>query len=274
MIRLLHRPGHFVVARPSTRHRVASGRGAGVERALRRAHITGSNRTLAQDLAFAVDQLVEIAIRALSPAVNDTFTALTCIDWLGDEPVQGHGALAPAPRAPRQPRLRARDHGAGQLRAAGRAVVREDPPGRPRDARSADPPARGADQDRRTDDRRRQRELLLEQAAMILRASEESVPEPADRADVGGRTRTCLLAAGRKRRLGDRTRWDRPPSPLPLRAGSSRLSSRAGTELHQPGPSSCPIAQRAPPRGPPPALAVAADLGNQPVAGSESVDMK
>jgi uncharacterized membrane protein len=28
-------------------------------------------------VAFAVDQLVEIAIRALSPAVNDTFTALT-----------------------------------------------------------------------------------------------------------------------------------------------------------------------------------------------------
>ena len=42
------------------------------------------HRTLAQDLAFAIDQLVEIAIRALSPAVNDTFTALTCIDWLGD----------------------------------------------------------------------------------------------------------------------------------------------------------------------------------------------
>ena len=34
-------------------------------------------------MSFAVDQLVEIAIRALSPAVNDTFTALTCIDWLG-----------------------------------------------------------------------------------------------------------------------------------------------------------------------------------------------
>ena len=27
---------------------------------------------------------MEIAIRALSPAVNDTFTALACIDWLGD----------------------------------------------------------------------------------------------------------------------------------------------------------------------------------------------
>ena len=35
-----------------------------------------------QDPVFAIDQLVEIAIRALSPAVNDTFTALTCIDWL------------------------------------------------------------------------------------------------------------------------------------------------------------------------------------------------
>ena len=27
---------------------------------------------------------MEIAIRALSAAVNDTFTALTCIDWLGE----------------------------------------------------------------------------------------------------------------------------------------------------------------------------------------------
>ena len=67
----------------------------GVRRqALRQAHVTGPNRTLAQDLAFAIDQLVEIAIRALSPAVNDTFTALTCIDWLGDEPVQGHDPMA------------------------------------------------------------------------------------------------------------------------------------------------------------------------------------
>ena len=56
----------------------------GVARALGGAHVTGPNRTLTQDLSFAVDQLVEIAIRALSAAVNDTFTALACIDWLGD----------------------------------------------------------------------------------------------------------------------------------------------------------------------------------------------
>jgi uncharacterized membrane protein len=48
------------------------------------AHITGPCRTLTQDISFGIDQLVEIAIRALSPAVNDTFTALTCIDWLDD----------------------------------------------------------------------------------------------------------------------------------------------------------------------------------------------
>ena len=57
---------------------------ARIERALDRAHVVGPHRTLRQDLQFAIDQLVEIAIRALSPAVNDTFTALTCIDWLGD----------------------------------------------------------------------------------------------------------------------------------------------------------------------------------------------
>ena len=53
-------------------------------RRLNRAQITGPVRTLAQDPAFGIDQLVEIAIRALSPAVNDTFTALTCVDWLGN----------------------------------------------------------------------------------------------------------------------------------------------------------------------------------------------
>ena len=53
-----------------------------VAAALDRAHALGPHRTLLQDPVFAIDQLVEIAIRALSPAVNDTFTALTCIDWL------------------------------------------------------------------------------------------------------------------------------------------------------------------------------------------------
>jgi uncharacterized membrane protein len=84
VIRLPYRPGHFLVEGrelasvwpPQTAVRVAD--------YLSRAQATGPHRTLTQDVAFGVDQLVEIAIRALSPAVNDTFTALTCIDWLGD----------------------------------------------------------------------------------------------------------------------------------------------------------------------------------------------
>jgi uncharacterized membrane protein len=43
----------------------------------------GSRRTLAQDIEFAIDQLVEISVRALSPGVNDPFTAINCVDRLG-----------------------------------------------------------------------------------------------------------------------------------------------------------------------------------------------
>jgi uncharacterized membrane protein len=43
----------------------------------------GRKRSGQQDLRFAIDELVEIAARALSPGVNDPFTAIACIDWLG-----------------------------------------------------------------------------------------------------------------------------------------------------------------------------------------------
>jgi uncharacterized membrane protein len=82
VIRLSHRPGHFVVAgRPLARVWPPEA-ATEVGHALARSHIAGPHRTLTQDPVFAIDQLVEIAIRALSAAVNDTFTALTCIDWL------------------------------------------------------------------------------------------------------------------------------------------------------------------------------------------------
>ena len=48
-------------------------------------HISiGAHRTLTQDSEFGIAQIVEIAIRALSPAVNDTFTGVASVDWLGD----------------------------------------------------------------------------------------------------------------------------------------------------------------------------------------------
>lgn len=43
----------------------------------------GAQRTLTQDVEYAVHQLVEVAVRALSPGINDPFTAMTCVDRLG-----------------------------------------------------------------------------------------------------------------------------------------------------------------------------------------------
>ena len=43
----------------------------------------GSRRTPSQDVDFLIDELVEIGLRALSPGINDPFTAITAIHWLG-----------------------------------------------------------------------------------------------------------------------------------------------------------------------------------------------
>lgn len=48
-----------------------------------RAFLVGRQPTEEQDLEYSVRQLVEVALRALSPGINDPFTAMMCIDWLG-----------------------------------------------------------------------------------------------------------------------------------------------------------------------------------------------
>jgi uncharacterized membrane protein len=54
-----------------------------VVEAIREACIIGQKRTPAQDLEYGIRQLVEIAMRALSPSINDPFTAIVVIDRLG-----------------------------------------------------------------------------------------------------------------------------------------------------------------------------------------------
>ena len=46
------------------------------------AFVFGNQRTSSQDVEFPVRQLVEIAVRALSPGINDPFTAVACVDRL------------------------------------------------------------------------------------------------------------------------------------------------------------------------------------------------
>ena len=42
--------------------------------------IVGGNRTPTQDIRYAFNELVEVAVRALSPGINDPFTAINCVD--------------------------------------------------------------------------------------------------------------------------------------------------------------------------------------------------
>ena len=49
---------------------------------LRGCFAIGHSRTEDQNLLFLVDELVEMSARALSPGVNDPFTAINCLNWM------------------------------------------------------------------------------------------------------------------------------------------------------------------------------------------------
>ena len=51
-------------------------------RRLETTFLLGKVRTPYQDAEFSIHQMVEIAVRALSPGVNDPYTAITCVDNL------------------------------------------------------------------------------------------------------------------------------------------------------------------------------------------------
>lgn len=82
VIRLLSEPGDFVVT-GAPLAKVWPPAAGDVDGRINRACILGVQRTLIQDLTFGINELVEVAVRALSPAINDPFTAMTCLDWLG-----------------------------------------------------------------------------------------------------------------------------------------------------------------------------------------------
>jgi len=183
-IRLVHSPGHFLVAGrplamvwpPEAADRVAI--------ALAKAHVTGPHRTLMQDPVFAIDQLVEIAIRALSAAVNDTFTAITCIDWLsaGLSRVSGR-ILAEGVYRDREGRIRLIETDPSYARMVNGAFdkIRQAAHGMPAlILRMLDALAAIGDLTTTPE----QRLVLLRQGEAILRDAEASVSEPNDLADI------------------------------------------------------------------------------------------
>jgi uncharacterized membrane protein len=55
-----------------------------LDKQLQRAFQIGRRRTPTQDVEYAFNQLVEVAVRAMSPAINDPFTTMTCLDYIGN----------------------------------------------------------------------------------------------------------------------------------------------------------------------------------------------
>jgi len=94
LVRLDRPTGEFVVqGRPVASfapHPDGAPRGSGADRnpdelakALARQLVVGTHRTIDHDPSFGIRQLVDVALKALSPGVNDGTTAVTCIDYLG-----------------------------------------------------------------------------------------------------------------------------------------------------------------------------------------------
>lgn len=84
VIRLVRKPGDFIqhdelIALAWPPQRV----NGFVAATIHRSYELGNLRTPTQDIEYAVNQLVEVAVRAMSPAINDPFTAMTCLDHLG-----------------------------------------------------------------------------------------------------------------------------------------------------------------------------------------------
>lgn len=89
VIQFLRRPGNWVL-RGSV---VACGKQNGsrqsrpdlqeqLQREFNAAVVLGPRRTMWQDPEFAIAQIVEIGIRAMSPGINDVFAAVSCVDAL------------------------------------------------------------------------------------------------------------------------------------------------------------------------------------------------
>jgi uncharacterized membrane protein len=84
LIELFVRPGHHVLEGRTHAHVwPQSALGDKLRTAIGNAIVVGRERTAVQDIEFSVRQLVEVALRALSPGINDPFTAIAVIDRLG-----------------------------------------------------------------------------------------------------------------------------------------------------------------------------------------------
>jgi uncharacterized membrane protein len=188
LIRLERRPGDYLHrGAPLALAWPAAGIDDGFCESINATFTSGAQRTPLQDVEFAVSQLVEIAVRALSPGVNDPFTAMSCLDRLGSGLRQMADRELPSPY---------RHDEDGHLRVIAFPTTFEAvldiafDPIRHYGRASATVLARmlgviAAITDAAT--RERDRAALQRHAERVLRAARESLPEPDDRAAIEAR---------------------------------------------------------------------------------------
>ena len=137
VVEVPQRPGRFLVAGGDSGPGLAGG-------SARRSNGRGDPQRLLlwpaahpnQDVEFAIDQLVEIAVRALSPGIHDPFTAITCIDRLAVRPGRAtHPVAVPL----RRRGAAAADHPILDGQRPGQRRVPPDPSGSAGQCRGDDP---------------------------------------------------------------------------------------------------------------------------------------
>lgn len=188
IIRLERRPGDYVVANsPLVSISPASVIPEKIAKRVQSMFVMGNQRTSNEDVEFAVNQLVEMAVRALSPGINDPFTAIACVDHLGSALCRLATRDMPSPyHYDRDDKLRligpsqtfgeVVDSAFNQIRQYGRGSASVT-------IRLLDTIAVIAGFVHRPEDRA----TLMRHADMILRGSKEGLPEADDRQVVEGR---------------------------------------------------------------------------------------
>ena len=84
VLRVEHHPGNYILlGSPLVLAWPAERCGDDLDGAINALFVLGYQRTAGQDVEFVIEQLVEVAARALSPGINDPFTAIACVDRLG-----------------------------------------------------------------------------------------------------------------------------------------------------------------------------------------------
>jgi uncharacterized membrane protein len=199
LLRVEARPGQFVAEGSAlVRAWPPEAMDADREREIRARFVVGTQRTAEQDVEFAVDQLVEVAVRAMSPAINDPFTAIACLDWLRAGLCRAARGRTPAPyRAAEDGRVclvyRAGYTFTGLIDAAFNQI-------RQSSARSPAVMLRMLEAIeavvRCTGGERDEVATLLRHAQMAHRAAVEAVTDPGDRADLDSRFREVLRTCG------------------------------------------------------------------------------